>query len=80
MTDSSSPVFPLPQRSDVTGAPAAQLATAPAAVPLAGAVLAGAAVLASIALMLLLPRFGGRLASWRNSIAGLRLLAPPRDR
>ena len=55
----------------------------PAVVPASGAALAGVAALAALAsltLLFLLPRVGGRISSWRRSIAGLRLLAPTRER
>ena len=83
MTDFSQPTSPMPEKADATSASLPQDSPVPAAVPVGGAAFAGVAALAalaSLALIFLLPRVGGRVTAWRRSIAGLRLLAPARER
>jgi len=80
MTDFNLPTSPLPEKAEATSVTSPPDSQVPAAVPAGGAVLAGVAALASLALILLLPRAAGRFTAWRCSIAGLRLMAPTRDR
>ena len=80
MTDFKQPTSPLPEKAEAASVSSSQDSQVPAAVPAGGAVLAGVAALASLALIFLLPRVGGRFTAWRRSNAGLRLMAPTRDR
>ncbi len=88
MTDSNSPITPVPDTAEL--ARGRQLAPSPAPSPApslahapgvtGGAVLAGGAALAVLALVFLKPRLGGLFARWQGAAIGTRLLSLLRSR
>ena len=80
MTDSSPSTSTAPENTEAVAGYSPPASPLPNPAPGRGALLAGVAALASVALIFLLPRVGGRFTGWRRSVAGLGLLASPRDR
>lgn len=79
MTDSSFPLTHAPDKAEGPPRQRLEISQAPAPDAAPSVMLAGAAALASLALIFLIPRIGGRFARWQRAASAWRLLAAPRE-